>query len=166
MQISKRLATLQVRWLPVGTAVGLSVGLLGSIAYAAIPGTGGVISGCVTKDNIKGQHVLTLLDTAQSTVCRAGQTLITWNQTGPVGPQGPQGASGATGPQGPAGPSDAFATTGNSTLLDGRDGGGWTDLAKLALPAGKYLAFAQATIRNTNTGLDFVICRLSDGGVY
>jgi hypothetical protein len=32
-----------VRWLLTGTIMGLSVGLLGSIAYAAIPGTGGVL---------------------------------------------------------------------------------------------------------------------------
>jgi collagen triple helix repeat protein len=95
-----------VRWLLTGTIMGLSVGLLGSIAYAAIPGTGGVLSGCVTTNEFRGQHVLTLLDTAQSTVCQAGQTLITWNQSGPRGPQGPKGdpgAAGATGPQGPAG---------------------------------------------------------------
>ena len=100
-----------VRWLLAGTTMGLSVGLLGSIAYAAIPGTGGVISGCVTTGDVKGQHALTLLDTAQSTVCQAGQTLITWNQSGPTGPQGPQGAAGPPGPQGPKGDAGAPGAT-------------------------------------------------------
>jgi hypothetical protein len=54
---------------------------------------------------MKGQHVLTLLDTAQAPTCQPGQTLITWNQAGPQGPtgaRGPQGAPGAAGPPGPA----------------------------------------------------------------
>jgi hypothetical protein len=55
---------------------------------------------------MKGQHVLTLLDTAQSTVCQSGQALITWNQVGPAGPKGdagPQGPTGAPGPKGDVG---------------------------------------------------------------
>jgi len=36
--------------------------------------------------------------------CRAGETAISWNQTGPAGPQGTTGANGATGPTGPTGP--------------------------------------------------------------
>jgi hypothetical protein len=72
-----------VRWLVASLAVGLSAGLITSIAYAAIPATGGLISGCVSKEGFKGQHLVTLLDTAQSAVCQTGQTLISWNQTGP-----------------------------------------------------------------------------------
>ncbi len=85
-------------------AGGLSVGLMGTIAYAAIPAATGVVAGCVTTISVKGQHALTLLDTVQSAVCQDGQTLITWNQTGPVGPTGPQGAKGDKGDPGPAGP--------------------------------------------------------------
>ena len=47
---------------------------------------------------------MTLLDTAQAAACQAGQTLITWSQTGPQGPQGPQGEVGPAGPAGTAGP--------------------------------------------------------------
>ncbi|NIK61010.1 collagen-like triple helix repeat-containing protein [Kribbella shirazensis] len=39
--------------------------------------------------------------------CRASETRLTWNRTGPAGPQGPAGPAGAqgeVGPQGPAGP--------------------------------------------------------------
>jgi Collagen triple helix repeat (20 copies) len=91
-------------WTPAALIVGLSLGLVSSIAYASIPAPGGLISGCVSTAQVQGQHALTLLDTAQSTVCQAGQTLINWNQTGPVGPQGPKGDLGATGAQGPIGP--------------------------------------------------------------
>lgn len=100
------ICTKPVRWMAASLGLGLGVGLLGSIAYAAIPNSGGIISGCVTTSEYNGQHVLTLLDTAQATACQAGQTLITWNQTGPAGPPGPKGdtgAAGATGPQGPQG---------------------------------------------------------------
>ena len=83
--------------------VGLSLGLAGSIAYAAVPGTGGVISACYTNGSVSGQHALTILDTAQSALCQANQTLITWNQAGPTGPQGPKGDVGPAGPGGPAG---------------------------------------------------------------
>jgi hypothetical protein len=36
--------------------------------------------------------------------CRAGETAISWNQTGPQGPPGPAGPQGETGPEGPVGP--------------------------------------------------------------
>jgi len=39
-----------VRWSVAGLAIGLSVGLLGSIARASIPDTGGIISACVTNN--------------------------------------------------------------------------------------------------------------------
>jgi len=99
--------TRPARWLVAGLALGLGGGLLGSIAYAAIPGSEGIISGCVTTSEFRGQHVLTLLDTAQSTVCQAGQRLVTWNQTGPAGPPGPKGDTGAAGAPGPQGPQGA-----------------------------------------------------------
>ena len=114
-------------YLAFGAALG--IGLLGSVAYAAIPAATGVISGCMTTSGLQGQHLLTLLDTAQSSVCQSGQTLITWSQmgpagpkgdTGPVGPAGPQGAkgdagaTGATGPQGPTGPQGSQGTSGQT----------------------------------------------------
>jgi hypothetical protein len=48
-----------VRWMVASLALGLGVGLLGSIAYAAIPGSGGVMSGCISTFQLKGQHALT-----------------------------------------------------------------------------------------------------------
>jgi len=35
--------------------------------------------------------------------CQQGDTLVTWNQQGPIGPTGPTGQTGKTGPSGPSG---------------------------------------------------------------
>lgn len=87
----------QMRWLLTGSALGLGLGMIATLAYAAIPGAGGVISACVSTAGFDGQHLVTLLDASQQSTCRPGQSLLTWNQTGP------QGAKGDTGPQGPKG---------------------------------------------------------------
>jgi hypothetical protein len=106
-----------MRWLLASGGLGLSTLLLASITYAAIPAADGIISGCVSSQQMKGQHVLTLLDTTQATACQHGQTLITWNQTGP---QGVPGVKGDTGPQGPPGP----AALAGIVLADGTKGEG------------------------------------------
>jgi hypothetical protein len=121
--LGRMIHTGSVRWLAVGLAVGLSVGLIGSVAYASIPGTGGAISACVANSQLTnqnsqgqqvpdGQHAVTLLDAAQNAACQAGQTLITWSQTGPQGPAGPQGATGPTGATGATGPQGALVLRG------------------------------------------------------
>jgi len=64
------------------------------------------------------------------TTCPNGQTLLSWNATGPAGVQGPagragpQGADGATGPQGLAGPqgppgpaASAYSVMGDQTFM-------------------------------------------------
>jgi hypothetical protein len=79
--------------------VGVGIGLMGSIACASITGASGLISGSVTNSGLKGQHLLALLDAAQSGVCQEGQTLTTWNQIGPAGARGdarPRGPSRTT----------------------------------------------------------------------
>lgn len=98
--------TPQMRWLLTGSAMGLGLAMIATFAYAAIPGTGGLISACVSTAGFDGQHLLTLLDVSQRSTCGQGQSLLTWNQTGPQGPKGdtgPQGPTGNTGPQGPMG---------------------------------------------------------------
>jgi len=64
--------------------------LAAGIAYAAIPGPGGVIRGCYISSG--GQ--LRVIDTGS---CRSGETPLSWNAQGP---SGPSGASGASGPPG------------------------------------------------------------------
>lgn len=81
------------------------------IASAAIPGAGGVISGCyVTK-----LGVLRVIDTqkAPPDKCLSTETPITWNQTGPAGPAGAKGETGATGAIGPQGPAGAKGDIGS-----------------------------------------------------
>jgi hypothetical protein len=118
----------RVRWLAGGLVVGLSLGAVGGVANAAIPAAGGVITACVSKGQVKGedhddhkaagQHALTLLDTAQAKACQAGQTLITWNQTGPAGPRGETGPQGPQGPAGPSGPAGPAGASGLSKMTD------------------------------------------------
>lgn len=107
----------RMRVLLAGSAIGLSLGMIGTLAYAAIPGAGGLISACVSTRGFNGQHLLTLLDVSQRSECGEGQSLITWNQTGPQGPAGvagPQGPKGDTGPQGLAGISGAQGPKGDT----------------------------------------------------
>jgi hypothetical protein len=88
----------------------------GGVAYATIPGAGGVIHGCYAK--LGGS--LRVVDTG---TCRATESPLSWNQMGqqgpqglqgPQGPQGPQGAKGDAGPQGPAGQQGAKGDTGST----------------------------------------------------
>lgn len=92
-----------------GLAVSI-VGLvlvLGGVAWATIPGPTGVIKGCYAKSNgllggllgipySKGD--VRIVDSGES--CRAYETTLPWNQTGPKGDQGIQGIQGVKGDQG------------------------------------------------------------------
>ncbi len=62
--------------------------LLGTIAYASIPGSDGVIHGCYKTSN-PGQGVLITVDS--ETNCPSGYAALNWNQTGPQGPSGISG---------------------------------------------------------------------------
>lgn len=89
-------------------AVGAGVVLLvGGIAYATIPDSGGVIHGCYTKST----GTLRVID-ASVTNCSAKETSLDWSVQGPQGPEGPQGAPGPQGVQGPAGPQGATGPQG------------------------------------------------------
>jgi hypothetical protein len=91
----------------------IAIMLAGGIAWAAIPGDGGVIQGCYTK--IGG--ILRVIDTAKGEHCLGIELPISWNQKGPPGKDGTNGtkgtngkdgkdgADGAPGPQRPQGPS-------------------------------------------------------------
>jgi hypothetical protein len=92
--------------------------LAGSVAWAAIPGPGGVIQGCYDAGgNVKVVDALP---------CPARYTPFQWNQQGIQGPKGDKGDRGDTGPQGPAGSSgasnavtySAFATGGSSAYKE------------------------------------------------
>jgi len=70
--------------------------LLGTVALAAIPGAGGVITGCYTPK----LGVLHVIDVQAGQQCLRSEQQLTWNQTGPQGLPGPKGAAGVAGAQG------------------------------------------------------------------
>lgn len=87
------------------------------VAYASIPGPGGVISGCYKTSN-PGQGALIVIDS--SATCPSGTTALNWNQTGPQGPAGPTG---------PAGP-QATAQDVTSQVTYTVPPSGWTSLTE------------------------------------
>jgi hypothetical protein len=95
----------------LGAILGVCLALIvGTVALAAIPGLGGVITGCYNKSS----GALRVID-AQAVppqTCTNKETQLTWNQTGPQGPQGPQGPIGTPGPAGLQGPQGAPGATG------------------------------------------------------
>jgi hypothetical protein len=84
---------------------------LGAAAYAAIPDSGGVIHGCYQTSGgllTPPQGTVRVVDSAQGQSCRAGETALNWNQTGPQGPAGP------VGPTGPGSRPSLFIAPGDS----------------------------------------------------
>jgi hypothetical protein len=82
----------------------------GGIAYATIPSTGGVISGCYEKRT----GLLRVIDAASGKTCMSFETPISWNQKGEQGLPGVQGEKGERGPQGPTGESGTVALAGHA----------------------------------------------------
>jgi hypothetical protein len=68
----------------------------GSVAYAAIPDSQGVIHAC---RNAKS-GALRVIDTDKGQTCGKDEAALSWNQTGPQGPAGPAGPAGTPGVSG------------------------------------------------------------------
>jgi hypothetical protein len=62
--------------------------MFGSIAYASIPDSSGLIRGCYTNQTFNGVHAIGVLDTATNPTCPKNTTAISWNQQGPPGTSG------------------------------------------------------------------------------
>ena len=73
--------------------------LAGGVAWATIPGDGGVIQGCYTK--VGG--ILRVVDADKGQHCLGIEAPIAWNQKGPKGDPGLRGPTGDPGPKGPQG---------------------------------------------------------------
>jgi hypothetical protein len=138
------------RWTILGAMVVLAIGA--TIAVAAIPGPGGVITGCYASSN----GALRVIDSAAS--CAAGEQRITWNQKGPTGPRGPTGANGAKGPTGPKGANGPKGPTGaagpkGATGPKGPTGpaGGPPGPPGPAGPAGPAGTFGAVHVRSVDT---------------
>jgi hypothetical protein len=110
-------------------AVAAILVLAGGIAYAAIPGANGTITGCY-----KANGSLRVIDAEAGQTCTSSEQQLTWNQTGPQGPEGPQG------PTGPPGPSGALGDLFHSQRADTIDNYAGQDIVLQmgSLPAGSY----------------------------
>jgi len=114
-----------LRQVVLGGAAGLSLGLVGSIAYATIPAATGQVTACYGTDGFRGQHIVTLLATAASAKCQPGQTLIQWSQTGPQGAPGVPGLNGTNGANGTNGTNGTNGVSGYEVVSAfGSPGGG------------------------------------------
>jgi Collagen triple helix repeat (20 copies) len=81
--------------LSAGVGAIVATALVGSVAWAAIPGPGGVIQGCY--DSGGNLRVVDALP------CPRNFTALQWNQQGQPGQQGPQGIPGSKGDKGDQG---------------------------------------------------------------
>jgi hypothetical protein len=80
---------------------GFAALLAGTVAYATIPESNGVIHGCYL-NNAGGlppiigasQGTLRVVDPSKGQACDSGETALSWNQVGQRGPAGPQGPAG------------------------------------------------------------------------
>lgn len=136
----------------------------GGVAYANIPDSNGVIHGCMHGNS--GQ--LRVID-ADSDSCRHHESPLDWNRTGLQGDPGPQGEPGPQGPQGPRGPQGPSGTskayTGDETfpqVLSVPDSGG--PIARINLPAGRFVLFASASFNNPGAQEALVECHIEGPG--
>ncbi len=154
------------RTLLLGVAAVVVVAAVAGLTHAAVGG-GGVIQGCYKSQN--GQ--LRVIDPATQ-ICLPSETLISWNQIGPMGPQGPTGpqgeqgptgptgAQGIQGPTGPRGPSDAFDGfnfPGNDKAITGV-GGAPTRILAFNLPAGTFFVTSKVNISARTSAGGLVHC--------
>jgi hypothetical protein len=138
--------------------------VVGGVAYATVPDSNGVIHGC--RHDISGN--LRVID-ADSESCLHNESSLDWNQVGAQGrqgesgPPGPQGAEGPPGPQGPSGIGKAY--TADDTfpqVLSVPDSGG--PIARINLPAGRFVLFASAAFNNPGAEEALVECHIEGPG--
>jgi len=108
---------------------------VGGFAWGAIPGSNGVLATCVSTP-LKGDATLRPIDAEAGQRCRAGETRVNLNQTGPPGPPGPTGPKGPTGPPGPEGPAGPTGPRGADGLRGPTGPGGPAGLQGPTGPSG------------------------------
>jgi len=95
----------------------LTASIVGGVAYAAVPDSSGVYSGCYQKNS----GALRVIDPSSES-CKSNEILITWNRVGPAGaqgPVGPAGPQGVPGPQGTPGPGSVTQVNTGAGLTGG-----------------------------------------------
>ncbi len=139
------------------SALALTVAL-GGVAYSAIPDPMGVIHGC--RANTAG--TLRVIDSGAGQACDTSrETALNWSQQGPAGATGPAGAQG---PEGPPGQPPAFTKSVIKVTVP--DGGGFVEVARLNVPAGRYVVIAKtvALVAGSKTlGVSAAGCLLKVG---
>jgi hypothetical protein len=133
------------RLLLLGVVVALAASA--GIAYATIPDAGGVIHACYKSTGDNAGAVRVIDAPAQS--CKASESALDWNQTGPQGPQGPSGPQGPQGPSGPQGPAGGAA----GLFRQSQVGGpiiGTQDVLTLQVSARRSMLFATVQLGNEN----------------
>src|SRR6478736_6517080 len=105
----------------LGLVVAVAALAAGSLAWASIPDSNGVIHACYQVDGngrLDGDGKIRLIDPdaangkPNTTECKKNERALDWNAQGPTGPQGPKGDTGATGATGPQGPKGDTGPTG------------------------------------------------------
>lgn len=175
------------RLLAAVSAVAL-VGTAGSMAYAAIPDSNGVIQACYKKSGLLQEPgVLRVSDNG----CRTNEIPLSWNQVGPIGPAGPQGSTGAQGvqgsqgPQGETGPAGSDGTDGLNGATGAKGDKGdpgapgpsdayyrrsgvvdlrnhvMTTISAVDLPAGSYAVFVKVSLYNHDGDHQNLDCQVS-----
>lgn len=119
--------------------------LVGGVAYATIPDSGGVFHGCYNTNPSRGPlGALRIIDTGQGQTCGTSESAVAWSQTGPKGATGAQGPQGGAGP---AGPSDGGnGGSGSQTVTVPAGGTATVGFATGTLPAGNYLYTASVYV--------------------
>lgn len=140
------------------SALALTVAL-GGVAYSAIPDPMGVIHGCYMNGM---SRTLRVIDSTES--CMGSETALNWSVQGPPGPAGATGPAGAQGPEGPPGQPPAF--TKSVAKVSVPDNVGFVEVARLNVPAGRYVVIAktQAFVTgSTSLGVTAAGCLLKVG---
>jgi len=133
----------------------------GGIAYATIPGSGGVYTACM----LRNIGTIRLIDTSSSSNrgrCTRSETQISWNQqgqTGPLGPAGPQGPKGDSGPKGDQGPSGLSHAYWMLGFADPITITADTVIVQMQPPAGTYLINAKTWIENDGDATASIECQ-------
>jgi len=121
--------------------------LAGGLAYASIPDSDGTIHACL----LTSLEQVRIIDPSKQQ-CRANETPLSWNQTGPKGATGPRGATGPTGPRGATGPTGARGATGPQGPAGGLNHVQVVEATGTPAPSGFASAFANCPAGTTLTG--------------
>jgi len=114
------------------------------IAFASIPGPGGVINSCYHKND----GSLRIIDSTEQ--CKANEEALNFNQTGPQGPTGPSGTSLVY----------SLKEPGPFILLNYT---GFVSVASKNVPAGAYVIDVKLTAVNGDVNKHNIFCTLSTG---